>query len=108
MLGVWGNQIRYMNKKYYEAPSDEIFEEVRQKAMKLWDVIDVDGDKYGYATEKKNRIKDIGNVSDNLMYIVAMYDYWNQRKLAKVLSAEARLAISERLEAVGSRNVFRV
>lgn len=97
--------------KYYEAPSDEIFEEVRQKAMKLWEVVDTDGDRFGYATEKKNRIKDIGNVEDNLMYIVAMFDINNQRKLSQVLSAEAKVAISERLESVNAPeyvNVFRV
>ena len=31
-----------MKMKWYEAPTDEIFEEVRQKAMKLWEVVDVD------------------------------------------------------------------
>lgn len=97
--------------KWYEAPSDEIFEEVRQKAMKLWEVVDVDNDKFGYATEKKNRIKDIGNVEDNLMYIIGMFDYGNQRKLAQVLSAEAKVAISERMESVNTPdyvNVFKV
>jgi len=65
-------------KLYYIAPSDELFEEVKREAIKLWLEIDTDNDKFGYATEKINRIKDIQNVSDNFMYIVAMFDINNQ------------------------------
>lgn len=86
-----------MTNLYYTPPSDEIFEEVRVKAMILWRVVDSDEDKYGYASDKIARIKDIGNVGDNLMYIVAMFDIDNQSLLASGLSAEAREAIRERL-----------
>jgi len=86
-----------MTKLYYTPPADEIFDEVRAKAMILWEIIDTDNDKYGYATDKKNRIKDIGNVGDNFMYIVAMFDIHNQRLLANELSEEARNEIRERM-----------
>ncbi len=86
-----------MQNLYYISPSDEIFEEVKNKAMELWRVIDTDNDKYGYATEKINRIKDLENFSDNLMSIVAMFDILNQRNLANSLSGKAKQEIRNRL-----------
>jgi hypothetical protein len=86
-----------MAKLYYMPPSDELFEEVRKAAMELWKEVDTDNDKYGYATEKINCIKDIKNVEDNFMYMVAMFDIYNQGKLADVLSEEAREAIRDRM-----------
>jgi hypothetical protein len=61
--------------------------------MKLWHIVDRDHDKYGYATEKVNRIKDIENVGDNFMYIVSMFDMDNQRLLADLVSPETRQAV---------------
>lgn len=87
---------------YYTPPSDEIFNEVKEKCMRLWEIVDTDNDQFGYATEKKNRIKDIPNVQDNVMYMVAMFDIHNQRKLANILSLEARHAIRDRM--VDGRN----
>ena len=69
-----------MSQLYYTKPSDECFEEVKQAAIDVWNTYD---NEYGYATEKINGIKDIKNVSDNLMYIVAMFDQNNQSKLAE-------------------------
>jgi len=83
--------------KYYEAPSDEIFEEVKKEAIELWKIVDTDNDKYGYATSKINRIKDIGNVKDNTMYMVAMFDHINIQKLLNNLSDEAKKFVSERI-----------
>jgi signal recognition particle receptor subunit beta len=81
-------------KIYYIAPSDKIFEEVKAKAIEIWQGYD---NEFGYADEKVGRIKDIGNISDNLMFIVAMFDFPNQQKLARKLSVEARDAIRERM-----------
>ena len=82
---------------YYTPPTDEVFEEVKAKAMVLWKHVDSDDDKFGYATGKINRIKDIGNVGDNLMYMVAMFDGGNQVLLAEELSKEACKEIRERM-----------
>ena len=84
-------------KLYYTAPSDECFEEVKVRAMELWKEVDTDNDAYGYATEKINRIKDIQNINDNFMYIVAMFDAGNQAKLAATLSEETRKQIRDRM-----------
>ena len=90
-----------MENIYYTPPTEELFMEVKEKAIELWHEVDTDNDKYGYATEKVNQIKDIANVGDNFMYMVAMFDIYNQRLLAEKLSKEARLAIRERMVAGG-------
>ena len=84
---------------YYTSPTDEIFEEIKQSAIEIWKEYD---NTYGYSSEKVDRIKDIGNVSDNAMFIVAMFDSDNQRKLADKLSNESRKAIKERMLAGGN------
>lgn len=72
-------------KDYYTAPSQEIFEDIKENAMKIWQGYD---DTYGYATEKINRIKDIKNVQDNAWYIVAMFDSNNQAKLLTMVNTK--------------------
>ncbi len=84
-------------KLYYTPPRQELFEAVKSRAMELWKEVDSDNDKFGYATEKINQIKDIQNVGDNFMYIVAMFDIDNQRLLANRLAEETRTAIRERM-----------
>jgi len=86
-----------MIELYYTAPTDEVFEEVKQKAIELWPEVDIDHNKFGYATEKINQIKDIQNVSDNMMYVVAMFNFGNQRLLADKLSEESKKQIRERM-----------
>lgn len=91
---------------YYRAPSDEIFKEVKIAAVELWKEVDTDNDKYGYSSEKIKRIKDLKNIQDNMMYMVAMFDDDNQRLLAERLSPETRAAIRERLESGGLPEEF--
>ena len=86
--------------------TQEVFEEVKKTAMEVWDIVDTDNDKYGYATEKKSRIMGINNIQDNGMYIVAMFDFGNQQLLSSLLSNEAKQEISERLIAGGTPNMY--
>lgn len=79
---------------YYTPPSDEIFEEVKQAAIDLWSTL---GQTDDYREEKIGRIKNLCNIQDNLMYIVAMFDYHNQKKLAVTISAEASLEVRIRM-----------
>lgn len=90
-----------LDNLYYKPPSDEIFNEIKEAATKIWS-----GYEDPYKTEKINRIKDIGNVQDNAMYMVAMFDLTNQRKLADLLSLDACAAIRERMEAGGAEPYF--
>jgi len=86
-----------MARLYYTPPTEEQFNEVKEKSMELWKEVDTDNDKYGYISGKINAIKDIKNVQDNFMYMIAMFDINNQGKLAEKLSDETRLAIRERM-----------
>ena len=86
-----------MSELYYTAPSDDIFEEVKKEAMKIWAEYEDP-----YKSEKINTIKDLKNVSDNVMYIIAMFDWVNQHKLARRLSPETKEAIFDRLATGGA------
>ena len=83
-----------MSKLYYTAPAEEQFNEVKEKAIEIWNTYD---DTYGYATGKISRIKDTKNFQDNFMYMIAMFDSSNQRKLAEKLSVETRKAVRDRM-----------
>jgi hypothetical protein len=97
-----------MSKLYYTPPTQKAFDEVKEKAMELWKEVDTDNDKYGYASEKINAIKDIRNIEDNFMYMVAMFDENNQRKLANRLAQETKDAIRERMIDGGSSEEYLV
>lgn len=85
---------KYMPNLYYTPPTDEQFNEVKEKAIELWSIM---GDEPSYSEKKIARIKDIENISDNFMYMVAMFDVGNQGRLAEKLSEETRKAIRERM-----------
>lgn len=88
-----------MENLYYIAPEDKVFEEVKQQAIKIWQTYD---NQFGYVDEKVGRIKEMQNVSDNMMYIVAMFDIQNQAQLSKALSAETKKEISDRMVTGGT------
>ena len=95
-----------MARLYYTPPTEEQFNEVKEKSMELWKEVDSDNDKYGYASGKIAQIKDVKNVQDNFMYMVAMFDINNQRKLAEKLNAETRKSIKERMIDGGNPEEF--
>ncbi len=80
--------------KYYEAPSNKIFEEVKKASTEIWETYD---NQFGYVDEKVGRIKGINNIQDNTMYMVAMFDHVNRAKLLDKLSDEAKSFVSERI-----------
>ena len=83
-------------REYYTAPTDEIFDDIKQTACKLWLGYD---DTHGYATEKIARIKDLTNIKDNYAYIVAMFDSFNKAKLLGMLVlSESKLLVGKILE----------
>lgn len=88
-----------MTNLYYQPPTDAQFDELKEKAIELWHQYD---NEYGYVDEKVNRIKEITNVGDNFMYMVAMFDYQNMQKLADMLSPETRKAVRDRMLAGGN------
>lgn len=88
-----------MCKLYYFPPEDWQFDELKREAIALWSTM---GSEPTYSQEKIGRIKDIKNVEDNFMYILAMFDVFNQKKVIKKLSKETKQAIMERLIDGGS------
>lgn len=87
-----------MNNLYYTPPEDKIFKEVQEKALSIWKEMNSHSN---YENEKIERIKNLENIRDNMMYIVGMFDPNNQRVLAGKLSTEAKKAIHDRIEAGG-------
>lgn len=88
-----------MSELYYTPPSDEQFNELKEKAIQIWQDYD---NTHGYVDEKVKRIKDIQNIQDNFMYVVAMFDTINQHKLANKLSQETRKSVKDRMIAGGN------
>lgn len=83
-----------MQELYYIPPTDDVFNEVRDKAIEIRNTYD---DTYWYATEKIDRIKDLINIRDNMMYIVSMFDVINRGNLLDSLSDKARQAVKDRM-----------
>lgn len=77
---------------YQDAPSDKIFNEIKQASIEIWQTYD---DKYGYATEKIDMVNSITNFKDNWGTMVGMFDNINQQILYSKLSPEAREKVSE-------------
>jgi hypothetical protein len=98
-------EVKLNSNLYYQAPVDKCFDEVKEKSIELWREVDHDNDRFGYASSKINRIKDIKNISDNFMYIFCMFDIFNQSKLIKKLSEKTKEEIRIRLIS-GGNNIF--
>lgn len=79
---------------YYIAPSQEVFDDMKAACIAVWQTYD---DTYSYATEKINRIKDIENVSDNFMYMMAMFDENNMERALTLVSPETQEEFNKRM-----------
>ena len=71
----------------HETPSEGIFNEIRDSAIKVWK--DNYSDEFGYVTEKTDRINSLSNYEDNVMVCYRMFDISNQYKMIKLLSESA-------------------
>ena len=79
-------------EQWYIAPPDNIFEDLKQGAIKIWNTYD---DIYDTRTEKINRIKDLANFKDNYAVIVGMFDSINQARLISAVElADTKLLIN--------------
>ena len=74
-----------MDFDYYTAPSQEIFDDIKENVITIWKTYD---DTYGYQTEKVDSIKDLENIRDNPWYMVAKFDWVNQDKLLGMVKPE--------------------
>lgn len=87
-----------MDNLYFIPPSQEAFDELKEKAIEIYKTKD---NKYDYSTNKIDRIKSLINFSGNFMYIVSHFDSVEQEELNKMLSIDTKLAIRARLLAHG-------
>jgi hypothetical protein len=75
----------------YETPSQEFFDEIKEKSIKIWGTYD---DTYGYATEKIERVESIENFKDNWSSIVGMFDNSNIAILKASLSEDSKVKLT--------------
>jgi len=84
-----------MSSTYYDPPTDEVFKKIKKAAISIWKSYD---DTHGYASGKIDRIKNLDNIQDNAMYIVAMFDFDNQAKLFDIVGQDITAWILEKLK----------
>jgi hypothetical protein len=82
-------------KKYYTAPPQEIFDDIQENAIQIWETYD---NEYGYATEKITRVEDMKNIQDNAWAIVAMFDSSNIAKLLTMVKPETGAMILDAMK----------
>lgn len=94
-----------MTLLYYKPPSDELFNEIKEKCIELWTEIK------SYPRdlkEKVDRIKRLSNVEDNCMYMITMFDEHNQVRLARKLLPSTCMEVHNRIAAVNkTHNIFK-
>ncbi len=78
---------------YYTPPPQEDFEDMKKAAIEIWS----EYDNQDYKDEKIGAIKEIENVRDNFMYMLAMFDIHNQRKVGDLVSDNTKEALRARL-----------
>lgn len=83
--------VRYITQEeYYKPPSQEIFDDIKQACIKVWESKD---NTYGYVDEKVSRIKNIQNVGDNYGYMIAMFDSFNKLRVRGYVTREDTLEL---------------
>lgn len=80
---------------YDEAPTQKIFDQIRQAAIDIWTTYD---DTHDYASEKIAQVNELLNYRDNWYTMVGMFDRYNQTKLLNKGYVEAALKVLEGLE----------
>lgn len=79
-------------EEYYTAPSDEVFEDIKNNAIKLWKII---ADHPDYLEEKLSRIENLTNVRDNAWYICSMFSLNNMQDLLSMVKPETKVVIQK-------------
>lgn len=90
-------------KLFYTPPREESFNELKEVCIKFWKTFD---DKFGYSTEKIDRIKDLSNDGPNFVMMVQMIHPVAREIISKLLSLETRNEISMRIYGWEEENEF--
>lgn len=72
--------------------SDELFNELKEAAIKIWNQYD---NEFGYVDEKVGYLNSFGNVKDNYGTIIGMFDTNNQYKLYNSVGEEGKKLIDD-------------
>lgn len=88
---------------YYEAPGQEEFDDMKSAATEVWNGMD---NTYGYVDEKLARIEGVQNVGDNFMYLFAMFDMDNQRKVVDLLAQKTQDELRLRMVDGGNSRAY--
>ena len=78
----------------HETPSQEIFDEMKEIATKIWETYD---NTYWYVDEKLEKINSLENYQDNAMVMYRMFDQVNQMMMHYKLSQNSRDYINNNL-----------
>jgi len=94
-----------MNKIYYQAPSDAIFESVKQKCIEVW--LELDAEKYKndagyrkYIDANVEKLCSMKNIGDNFMVMLSFFDLGNLKRVAVKCSSEEKKEIRDRFYTV--------
>ena len=68
-----------------ETPSQEVFEDMKQAAIKVWKTYD---NQFGYVDEKLERVEGVSNFQDNAMVFYRMFDHINQSRMVNNLKLD--------------------
>lgn len=82
-------------KNYYNPVSDRAFADIKVGAIEIWNEYE---NEYGYRDEKLAKVNSLGNVGDNAMFIIAMFDDVNiHRLLARLQDSTLKELLDGRL-----------
>ena len=90
-----------MEQLYYTAPTDTAFEEMKKACIEVWGQYKESPG--NYYEEKLSRIQDITNIKDNFVYMFAMFDVGNQRKVVALLSESTKEELKVRQGCAGEK-----
>jgi hypothetical protein len=77
---------------YYQTPSEEIFNDMKQAAIKVWKTKD---NTHRHVNEKIEIVNAMKNYRDNAMICYNMFDHIDQRTFLQHLSDPAKEYITE-------------
>lgn len=83
-----------MINHHFEPPSTEVFINLKNSAIRLWD-------RKSKNTSYIDEVEQLANDGDNFMRMVQMFDVLSQRELAQMLREDTKNEIFNRLEAIG-------
>lgn len=82
---------------YYEAPSEEVFNDIKTSCLLVWAEYNEPIERT-YRAEKFKKVVPLKNIRDNYMFMIAMFDHINQKKLFEWLRSETLVRVQQALE----------